>query len=477
MTVKQRILKIQIAILLGFTGLGFGWLFTPEIHADNYAKPIQENMNQSGIISATKILTPVNIIELGDSITYTILFSTNTDQDHIIVTDQVPIGLTILSSTVTGTLHLSGTLDTMVDQHNAITWTVDNILANEPVTLTFIAQVGQEVSHNTLFTNTANLSSTVTNATLTITAPVVRAVDRDRFVLHKSSLPTAGSNLSIGSDLTYMLRITNTREQTQNNIEILDALSPHLAFITATAAAGDIQYTAGEIGWVIDALSPGETTAATLTVKTKSTQTPHIITNSFGINDNDVGLLQQSNIITHQIVPTTELFLPLVVNNYPPPLPVLQNNGFEAGADGNWSEYSSNFGSDPGVLIYPGSKLPDPTTAHNNSAYAVWLGGAPNEVSDLSQSIFIPHGYASLKLSYWYWIGSNESDCNHDKGYIKVNDNIVYTHQLCGNTGGWRKNSVDMMNYQDQNITIHFRAELNDSLNSNFFIDDISFEK
>jgi fibronectin type 3 domain-containing protein len=159
------------------------------------------------------------------------------------------------------------------------------------------------------------------------------------------------------------------------------------------------------------------------------------------------------------------IFLPLVNNNYPNVDPIL-NGDFEGGQDGLWTEYSS-IGFD---LILPQESLLVPP---HSGSWAVWLGGDDYETSRLSQSILISS--SRPYLHFWYWIGS-EDICDSDFFKLKINSNIVNQTDLCTSTStsGWVEQVVNLSGYTGSTVTMMFEVINDFSLNSNFFLDDVS---
>jgi hypothetical protein len=108
--------------------------------------------------------------------------------------------------------------------------------------------------------------------------------------------------------------------------------------------------------------------------------------------------------------------------------------------------------------------------------WAAWLGGAVNEISDLSQTVTLPSG-SGILLRFYYRIGSQETSCDNDMARVLVNAAQVWQVGLCQaqNTANWVVRTVDVSAFAGRQVTIHFRAETNASLNSNLFLDDVSF--
>jgi C1A family cysteine protease len=163
---------------------------------------------------------------------------------------------------------------------------------------------------------------------------------------------------------------------------------------------------------------------------------------------------------------TTGVFLPLIMRTSSGE-GGLVNGDFENGPAG-WVEYSSN-GWD---LILPAASLL--VTPHSGN-WAAWLGGDDDEISYIQQQVTVPSG--SPYLAYWHWIAS-EDLCGYDFGGVIINSTVVDVYDLCSstNTGGWVKHVVNLSAYAGQSVSLQIRAETDDSLNSNLFVDDVSFQ-
>lgn len=146
----------------------------------------------------------------------------------------------------------------------------------------------------------------------------------------------------------------------------------------------------------------------------------------------------------------------------------IANGDFEHGQDGSWQEYS-NYGWD---LIRHKDYLP---VSPRSGSWAAWLGGDFDHISSISQKVTIPGEVSAL--TYWNWIASEDS-CGFDFGGVLIDNNIVQEIELCeeNNTGRWVKRKVDLRAYAGQTVTIIIRAETDDMLNSNYFIDDVTLD-
>ena len=108
-------------------------------------------------------------------------------------------------------------------------------------------------------------------------------------------------------------------------------------------------------------------------------------------------------------------------------------------------------------------------------APAAWLGGDYDEISYIQQQITVPADRPYL--SYYHWIASTDT-CGYDLGGVLVNGVVVEEYDLCtaNNTGGWVKRVVNLSAYAAQSVAIQIRAECDNYLNSNLFIDHVAFQ-
>jgi len=159
------------------------------------------------------------------------------------------------------------------------------------------------------------------------------------------------------------------------------------------------------------------------------------------------------------------VYLPLVTRDSGAVYTV-SNGNFESGSDGSWNEYSSN----GWPLILDTSDLP--ASPHGGN-WAAWMGGDSDETSILSQQVTIPSN--GTTLNYWYW-GASEDYCGYDYAYVRFGATTLGTHDLCGfnNTGGWTSQQINVTSWQGQSVELRFVVETDGSLNSNFFLDDVS---
>jgi hypothetical protein len=144
------------------------------------------------------------------------------------------------------------------------------------------------------------------------------------------------------------------------------------------------------------------------------------------------------------------------------------NGDFESGPTG-WVEYSTH-----GWPLIINSSFPSGVMPHSGT-WAVWLGGDYDDTSYIQQQVTV--SLQSPYLAYWHWIGS-EDTCGNDYGSVIVNSSTVDVYDLCQatGTGDWVKHVVDLSAYMGQSVTLQIQATTNYTLNSNLFVDDVTFQ-
>jgi hypothetical protein len=107
-----------------------------------------------------------------------------------------------------------------------------------------------------------------------------------------------------------------------------------------------------------------------------------------------------------------------------------------------------------------------------------WMGGYPDEDGYVWQSISIPAGQPAY-LSYWYLVGSTESQCGYDFGAslarIGNQTSVLFEHNLCdaNEVGSWRQQVVNMNSFVGSTFSLALGVQTDSANNSNFFVDDV----
>lgn len=181
-----------------------------------------------------------------------------------------------------------------------------------------------------------------------------------------------------------------------------------------------------------------------------------------------------------QLTPTATPPPAPVPSPTPTPTPVppacaerLVNGGFEAGRTA-WSE-SSVHGY---PLICTGATCGRGNAPAQAGAWNAWLGGANSEASEVRQTVALP-AVASASLGYSYWVDSSDY-CGYDYAFLNVisDGKIAQSKRfsLCStnNTGGWRKETMNLAALAGKTITLAFRTTTDANYPSDFFVDSVT---
>ena len=276
--------------------------------------------------------------------------------------------------------------------------------------------------------------------------------------------------------VTYTISIWNTTEPSYTaRIGVTDTVPLSLPIDAGTiqSSKGDARLAPGnQITWVLD-VEAGDVHTLTYAARTPTVTVTTAFTNMadlYEISNKWVATpttVTTSTLAVLLVRPDPKLYLPLVSRSVEE-LRQLDNYRFEDGPDEGW-------GQAPEALIYNREgKYPFPRDGN----YVAWLGGAPSQTNELSQTLKLPTDYVSLGLTYLYLIDSAENSPSNDKAEVRITadgvDSIVERPPLTrGNSLGWQRHVIYLAAFKGKETTFTFWTELNDTLNSNFFVDKV----
>ncbi len=206
-------------------------------------------------IELTKTVDDSTPAAIGDQVTYTITLTNNGPDaaTGTAVTDQLPAGLTYVSSSATA------------GAYNAATgaWTLGTVANGVTETLTITATVDV----TTQITNTATATSDLTDPTANVATAVVDIPEADLAMTKTVSDATPAAN----GVVTYTLTVTNGGPDVATGIAVNEALPTGLTLVDARPS-GATTYTAPT--WTIGTLTSGAT--ATLEIDARVTESTAI---------------------------------------------------------------------------------------------------------------------------------------------------------------------------------------------------------
>lgn len=278
-----------------------------------------------------------------------------------------------------------------------------------------------------------------------------------------------------GEVVTYTVSFRNTTALSYTaRIGLTDTVPLSLTIIDGSIQAdGNTGLLSGnQITWVVDVEYGG---AYTLTYAARSptvaATTPltnmvelYEIENRWALTPTP---LTTSTIAVLLVEPPPTLYLPYI-SKTKATLNQLVNYDFEGGAGMGWSE------SPPALILKRENQYP----SSPDGAYVAWLGGAFNQTHELSQMIDLPAGYDSLEVTYLYRVDSAERTPNRDKAEVRITSDgaqpKIVSHELTRNNSlGWKRGFIDLSGFEGRSTVITFWAELNGSINSNYFVDKV----
>ncbi|MFJ7909641.1 protease pro-enzyme activation domain-containing protein [Kitasatospora sp. NPDC096204] len=142
---------------------------------------------------------------------------------------------------------------------------------------------------------------------------------------------------------------------------------------------------------------------------------------------------------------------------------LITNGGFETGTASPWATSS-------GVVDNSSSQA-----AHSGS-WKAWLNGYGSAHTDtLSQTVSIPAGCTSAKLTFWLHIDTAETGTTaYDKLTVQANSTTLATYSNANAAAGYVQRTLDLTSFAGQTVTVKFTGTEDSSLQTSFVIDDVA---
>nr|BFD92425.1 hypothetical protein KitaXyl93_37850 [Kitasatospora sp. Xyl93] len=139
------------------------------------------------------------------------------------------------------------------------------------------------------------------------------------------------------------------------------------------------------------------------------------------------------------------------------------NGGFESGTAAPWA-------TSTGVVDNSSSQA-----AHSGS-WKAWMNGYGSAHTDtLSQTVSIPAGCASAKLTFWLHVDTVETGTTaYDKLTVQANGTTLATYSNANAAAGYAQRTVDLTSFAGQTVTVKFTGTEDASLQTSFVIDDVA---
>ncbi|MCX5384315.1 M1 family aminopeptidase [Streptomyces sp. NBC_00083] len=148
------------------------------------------------------------------------------------------------------------------------------------------------------------------------------------------------------------------------------------------------------------------------------------------------------------------------------PAQVVANGGFESGTS-PWTQSSTS------VITNRAGE-----SAHGGTQFA-WLDGVGSTHTDtLSQSVTIPSGCSSAKLTFWLHIDTAETTTStaYDKLTAQIGTTTLATYSNLDKNTGYVQKSFDVSAFAGQTVNLSFTGKEDSSLKTSFVLDDLALD-
>lgn len=149
---------------------------------------------------------------------------------------------------------------------------------------------------------------------------------------------------------------------------------------------------------------------------------------------------------------------------------LVNDGGFEAGGQG-WTQYSKL-----------GFQLIDPFYPRSGKLGA-WLGAENDAYDQITQTLMLPSGSASITLNLWWALFTQENPggaFDHLKVLLYAQDGATLLATLLNVNNDsadqwvWNPSSVDLLAYAGQTVQLRIVATTDQNNPTSFFVDDVS---
>lgn len=144
---------------------------------------------------------------------------------------------------------------------------------------------------------------------------------------------------------------------------------------------------------------------------------------------------------------------------------LLADGGFESGA--GWSiQTTGNYGVLSDYLVHQGVR-------------AAYLAGTDSAQDTVSATVTLPANQ-SASLNFWWQVHTEEEGSDYDGLTVLVADasgTPVKSLMALSNVDAvdtWQQSEIDLSEFAGQTIQLQFRAQTDETLSTDFFIDDVA---
>jgi uncharacterized repeat protein (TIGR01451 family) len=270
-------------------------------------------------LAITKSVVP-QIAAPNEPITYTLTFSNagNAAATNVVITDAVPISVTI-SSVIS-----SGVVITDTEATPPYVWQVQDLAPGESGVITITGLLSDPLPDGHTFTNTTviattavddDLSNNQANAAITVIAEADLEMSKEV----NNNIPDEGDTI------VYTVTVTNSGPRAASGVIINDTLPSSMSYVSDDGT-GDYNDTTGT--WIVGNLDDGASATLHITATVDAGTAGDTITNTVAIVASDQSDLVSGNNQADAVITVAKtdgdwyIYLPLVVRDYAPQLTI-----------------------------------------------------------------------------------------------------------------------------------------------------------
>ncbi len=266
-------------------------------------------------LNLVKSVTPNNLVNPGDLLTYTVQVSNtgNFTATNVIIRDTTPGSTSYVSATPAPLTApaVGGTGD--------VSWNLGTLLPGQSTSVSFVVRVNANTPPAIAISNSAYGTSNESGGVVFKSNGVSNLVNAAPILLvNKTAAPPPGSTVNVGDNITYTITVSNPGNVPTTGITVLDPLPPGTLYVSANP--GPQSLVNNQVRWVLPGLAPGASRTLTLTVKVITRLPAGLVQNQ--ANAQSGSATASSPLVAHSVQDAADSSINKLVQSITPPGPI-----------------------------------------------------------------------------------------------------------------------------------------------------------
>jgi len=335
-------------------------------------------------LNLVKSVTPNNLVNPGDLLTYTVQVSNtgNFTATNVIIRDTTPGSTSYVSATpapVTAPA-VGGTGD--------VSWNLGTLLPGQSTNVSFVVRVNPNTPPAVAISNSAFGTSNESGGVVFKSNGVSNLVNAAPVLLvNKTAAPPPGSTVNVGDNITYTINVSNPGNVPTTGITVQDPLPPGTLFVSANPAPQS--QVNNQLRWVLPGLAPGASRTITLVLKVITRLPAGLVQNQ--ANAQSGSATASSPVVSHNVQDAADSSINKFVQNITPPGPIA------AGSTITYRLEASNAGPSTALSVVVSDTLPAGVNLVNSSPPPTTVNGG-NLSWNLGDYIAGQTGFVTLTI-------------------------------------------------------------------------------